>query len=107
MKRITAVAALAILAALAGCATTSRIVPIGPDTYVIAIPASMGYAWEDAQNADALKRASDYCKNIGKELLPISTAERTAGATGGSGRIAADEIEFKFTSKQGGNLSRP
>lgn len=102
MKIITVVAemtALTIFAALAGCAATSRVVPIGQDTYVIAIPASMGYAWEDAQKADARQHASDYCKNIGKKLVPTNTAESRAGVSGGSGRFATDEVEFKFTCK--------
>jgi hypothetical protein len=87
MKVITAVT---ILAALAGCATTSGVVPTGKDTYVIATPGAMGYAWEDAQKAEALQQASDYCKNLGKQLLPINTAK----AQGGLGRIAADAVEF-------------
>ena len=99
MKIITAVTVVVIVAALAGCATASGIVPIGQDTYVIAIPASMGYAWEDAQKADARQRASDYCKNIGKKLVPTNTAESTAGVPGGSGRLATDEVEFRFICK--------
>ena len=91
--------AVTLFAALAGCAATSRIVPLEQDTYAIAIPASMGYAWEEAQKADALQHAFDYCKNIGKKLMPINTVENTAGAPGGSGRLAIDEIEFKFTCK--------
>ena len=97
MKIITALTAVTILAELAGCAATSSIVPIGKDTYVIATPAAMGYAWEDAQKADALQRASDYCKNIGKQRLPINSAESTAGALGGSGGMAADEVGLTFT----------
>jgi hypothetical protein len=86
LKTIILIAAPAILAACAH----SGVVPMGPDTYMIA-NSEWGFTSGGVQTAKAMKEASAYCASIGKQLVPISTT-----ANGVSfGKTPAAEVRFK------------
>jgi hypothetical protein len=82
---------IAAISLIAGCAGTTDVVSTGPDTYIVASHGTMGWSSGGAQKAKAFQQADAYCKNLGKQMLPIN-ANETAG---GFGKIAAGEVEFR------------
>jgi len=60
------------LIVLSGCAST-RIAPIGPDTFLIQRKAGTGYSSESGLKMDALEEANEHCKKLNKNLLVVST----------------------------------
>lgn len=68
---------------LSGCAVSSGVVPLGPDTFSIEVnlPPSLG-ASADARRI-ALTNASQYCNSLGRQMVVISTnSTRTREASG-------------------------
>ncbi|MDE3022682.1 MAG: hypothetical protein KGI54_12630 [Pseudomonadota bacterium] len=86
---------------LAACAN-SGVVSIGPDTYMIA-NSEWGFTSGGIQKAKVMKQASNYCKSIGKEILPISTKQNGVSW----GKIPAAEVEFRCLSEDDPELRRP
>lgn len=82
---------LAAILTIAGCASSTGVVPTGPDSFMVANHGVMGYSSAGAQKAQAFQLASDYCRNLGKNMHPINTAESPSGF----GKIASAEVAFK------------
>ena len=76
---------------LAGCAGVTHVVATGPDTFMVANHGVMGWSSGPAQKAKAFEEATAYCKQLGKEMLPINSSE----TAGGFGRIASGEVDFR------------
>lgn len=79
------------LLAVSGCAGVTDVVSTGPGTYIVASHGVMGWSSGGAQKAKAFQDANDYCKRLGKQMLPINSGE----TPGGFGRIASGEVEFR------------
>jgi hypothetical protein len=80
------------LVVLAGCAS-SGVVPVGPDTYMLAksVPAASG-----GEIVAALyMEANAYCAETKKKLVAVDSKSRDAGF----GRLGNAEIQFKCVEK--------
>lgn len=91
----------ALTVLLTGCAY-SGVVPMGQDTYMIA-NSEWGFTSGSYQKAKVMKEASEYCKGIGKELLPISTSQNDVAL----GKTPAAEVQFRCLSLGDTDLKRP
>jgi len=60
---------------IAGCATTSGIVPLGPDRYLVTRRAAAGSSGSEDLKADALREANQYCRSQHRKMQVLSTAE--------------------------------
>jgi hypothetical protein len=86
---------------VAGCAH-SGVVAMGPDTFMIA-NSEWGFTSGSYQKAKVLKEASDYCKSIGKEVLPLSTKQNDVEL----GKTPAAEVQFRCLQSGDPELKRP
>jgi hypothetical protein len=75
------VAVFAVLA-LAGCATTSDIVPVGHGVYEVAGSSATGMSSGGAQKVRLIKVANEYCAKQGKGAAVVD-ANDTNGHVGG------------------------
>ena len=90
-----------VVLVVSGCAH-SGVVAMGPDTYMIA-NSEWGFTSGSYQKAQALKEASEYCKRLGKEMLPISTTQNDVSF----GKTPAAEVQFRCLSPGDPELKRP
>lgn len=77
--------------ALVGCASTSDVVSVGSDTYMVSAHGVMGYSSGPEQKAKAYRSAEDFCKARGKVSQPVSESETPSGF----GRVASGEVKFR------------
>lgn len=90
-------------AALSACATTSGVVKIGPDTYMVERHATAGWTSDSGLKLDAIKDANAFCGSQKKETLVSGTSDQ--GATFGNGARA--EIQFMCLEQGDPQLKRP
>ena len=90
-----------VVTLLAACAH-SGVVPIGPDTYMIA-NSEWGFTSGGVQKAKVMQEASEYCSRIGKLMLPISTSQNDVAL----GKTPAAEVQFRCLSQGDPELMRP
>lgn len=64
---------LSSLVFLAGCATSSGVMQLGPDTYTISTHASVVRGGAAGAKRMALEEASRHCASMGKEILVMNT----------------------------------
>ena len=88
-------------ATLAACAH-SGVVPMGPDTYMIA-NSEWGFTSGGVQKAKVMQEASAYCASIGKQMLPVSTKQNDVSF----GKTPAAEVQFRCLSPGDPELQRP
>jgi hypothetical protein len=60
---------------LAGCASNSGVVPIGPDTFMVSRQAATGFSGSGTLKAEAFHEANQYCLDHKKQLQVVQTAE--------------------------------
>jgi len=89
MKAVLAVALASI--GMVACASTSDVVPTGPDTYMVAAGGVVGASSSGPQLAKAQKEAADFCKKQGKQVETISTSETPSGF----GKSASGRVNFR------------
>jgi hypothetical protein len=65
-------------AALGGCATSTGILPAGPDTYTISERYSPIRGGSDEAQRDVLTKANEYCSQQGRQFVPNNMGQ-TAG----------------------------
>src|SRR5271154_7029161 len=65
--------ALALAISTAGCASSSGVFQIGPDTYQITTTAITSFGGAGAARASAIATANDYCAKQGKNALVVGT----------------------------------
>jgi len=58
---------------LAGCATSSGIVPTGPDSYMVSRSAGWGSANASSVLADDYREANEFCAKDGKKMETVHT----------------------------------
>lgn len=98
MKRIC------LVVLIAGCATNTGVVPIGPDTYMVGGKSSTGFAAGSDVIADLYRQAGAYCAEQQRFLMPVNT-QSIDGAPGRS--FANAKIEFRCLEKGDPQLQRP
>ena len=86
---------LCLTVALAGCANTSGVVKIGPDTFTISTSASPGKGGVPAAKRMAYEEAGAKCAALGREVLALS--EKTRSPTWAEG-MASMELNFRCLS---------
>lgn len=97
MKRIC------LVVLLTGCASSTGVVPIGPDTYMVGGKAlGLGASGHDA-TADLYREAGAYCASQSKQLMPVNVQS----ADGGVGRFPSAKLEFRCLERGDPQLGRP
>ena len=87
---------------LTACATSTGPVPIGKDTYMIAIGGKSVQSGGTLK-AKAFQEGAEFCKSQGKELQVINTQQRDMSF----GRDPNAEIQFMCLSAADTELARP
>lgn len=98
MRRGFLVAVIAA-ASLVGCASTSEVVQLGPNSYMVGNQVRGGKSWSEVK-AGAIKAAQDHCATQGKTAL-VGDEIQTSGARGWTPQNA--EVKFSCVSEAGGN----
>lgn len=78
--------------ALAGCASSSGVVKVGPDTFSISTSASPGRGGVPAAKKIAYQEANDECARHGLELFTLNEKASSPTWTEGMARI---ELDFR------------
>jgi hypothetical protein len=86
---------------LAGC-TTSGVVPVGPNTFLIT-KSVWGFSGAAPIKAEAIKEAADYCASHGKVLMVTKTVENGVKF----GTTPSAEIYFKALDPNDPELKHP
>jgi hypothetical protein len=89
MKKV----AILLCAGLAGCASNSGIVQMGPDTYLVSRQAATGFSGMGTLKADALKEAYEQCQKTGKSVKIIEAIDAQPPYI--FGNFPKTEIQFK------------
>lgn len=89
---------------LVACNTTSGVLPMGPDTYSLSTSSEFGGTVEAKKLA--LTEANNYCKSMGKELLPLNTAQSVKPDWTGDS-IGHYDIDFRCLGVGDEELQRP
>lgn len=91
MKKI----AIAVCFVLSGCATSSGVVPMGKDTYMVSRGDNSPAASLTALKAAALNDASEYCAKTGNTFAVVGGLDVPRSF----GQFPQTEIQFKCVSK--------
>ena len=78
-------------AVVAGCATTTGVVPIGDGIYMLGTHGSMSWSGSEAK-AGLYREAAEFCVKQGKEVSPVSDTSRDAAMYS---NYASAEIKFR------------
>ena len=82
---------IALILSLAGC-SSSGVIPMGKDTFMISKQSSTGFHSAGSVKADIYREGYNYCVSQGKEFQPVSDR----GVDGVPGRSYANaEIQFR------------
>jgi hypothetical protein len=93
MKLIMILAIVTIVGT--GCATSSGIVEMGQDTYMISRSGSIGRMGVGSMKTDNIVEANEYCKNQGKQIQVLASSDYPATI----GNVARAEVQFLCLSK--------
>lgn len=93
-----------LLALLPACASSTEIVPEGPDTYVAYKQAATGFSGTAPLKMEAMRDAAKYCEGEGKKYVVVSTSENPGGALG---RYPGAEVRFRCLEAGDPDLKRP
>lgn len=87
---------------LTGCSTT-RFAKLGPDTYLVQRKAGTGYSSASGLKMDALEAAEERCKSMNKELLVLSTDEKSVSFAS----TPSSDIQFRCLDASDPEFKRP
>jgi hypothetical protein len=98
---------IAVCAALGGCASSTGILPAGPDTYTITERFAPIRGGGDEAQRDVLTRANEFCAQQGRQFVPSSMGR--AGDLTGYGvtfkcLLANDPAVARFQIQQTPNI---
>ena len=79
---LTMAVVVASAAVLAGCASSTGILPAGPDTYTISEKFAGVRGGSDEAERDALTKANDFCVQKGRQFVPATMGQAGAGPNG-------------------------
>lgn len=95
-------AAIAIVL-LSGCVSSTGVVPIGQDSYMLSVSDNSRPGITGAEvKANAYRQAAAYCESIGKRLQPVNALQRDQKF----GVIANAEIQFLCLAPGDADLTR-
>ena len=95
--------AVVAIAGLAGCAQSSGILKMGPDTYSVSVHAAPARGGVPGARNLALTEANDHCSKAGKEIMVNNVASgRSSHLPGGT-----VEVTFQCLAKSDPELQRP
>lgn len=106
MKSRTAIFGAALFSAvvLPGCSTSSGVVPIGQDTYLISRSHKSTRGSGTWVKGEALQEANEYCEKRGKVMKLVKTVERDMKPFRAD---ASAEVYFKALSPTDPELKKP
>ena len=90
---------------LIGCASSSGVVPIGPDTFLISRQAGSGFTGLGSLKADAFGEASRFCVSQNKYIRVVNTTESSPPYL--FGNFPRAEVQFMCLEKGDSELTRP
>lgn len=90
---------------VAGCASNSGVVNIGPDTYMIAKQAATGFPGLGNMKAEIITEGSAFCRTNGRVFRITSATETQPPYI--AGNYPRSEIEFMCLDKSDPELTRP
>ena len=88
-----------------GCSTTSNIVPIGKDTFLISKEQTTGFQGLGTMKADIIGEANKYCSSQGKVMEIVSTSDSQPPFI--LGNYPRSEINFMCLSTNDSEHVRP
>ena len=92
MRHVWALAFLSTVT-VAGCATTTNVVQIGPDTYSVGAHTGAATGSGAGANSKALEAASKYCGDMNRKLLVVKDDQET----GELDALGNASVQFKCT----------
>lgn len=95
---------LAGVALLTGCASSSGVVPLGPDTYMLSLGGHV--AFSEHLKIDAIREGNKYCSDQGKSFRIINSTSPHRMIIGGP-PFTTSEIQFMCLGKGDRELTRP
>jgi hypothetical protein len=104
-RKMRRISSMLIVAALAGCASHTGIVPMGRDTYLIAKQQATGFPGLGNMKAEIIGEASRHCASLEKELMIVSTHETQPPYI--LGNYPRSEVQFMCLAKGDPELQRP
>jgi hypothetical protein len=102
-KPMSRIILIALLVILNGCARSSGVLKLGPDTYTVQAHASLARGGEAGARNIALTEANEYCTSQGKEIFVTNT--RSGASTYGPGGDV--EVMFRCLAMNDPELKRP
>ena len=93
--------ALLAVGLVAGCASVSPIVPVGPDTYMVSVKQTA--AGGGNLKADLYQIAHEYCASQKKVLMPVAVASSDSAI----GKWGTAELTFRCLCEGDPELKRP
>jgi hypothetical protein len=106
MNKVWIFASLSTAILLAGCASSTGVLPVGPDTYSISAGASAARGGLTGARGAALKEAGEYCAKAGKQILVQDISASSSDAA--SYDISQNSnVIFRCLSASDPDLKRP
>jgi predicted RNA-binding Zn-ribbon protein involved in translation (DUF1610 family) len=99
--RVTAIAALALLAVLGGCETSGHVVPAGKDSYMVS--SHVAGCISCAASVKSMETANAFCTNQGK----VAIVRNTNSTTNGFGYEVGNTTIFSCVSETDPEYTRP
>lgn len=90
---------------LAGCASNSGVIPIGPDTFMVSRQAATGFSGSGTLKGEAFQEANQYCLNQKKMLQVVNTTEAQPPYI--LGNFPKVELQFMCLDAKDSELARP
>ena len=91
------------LALVASACSNGSVTPIGKDTYMLSGTAAWSWSSGAAIKADLFREADAFCRNQGKQVMPVSTDSNN----GSFSQFAQAEIDFRCLNENDPEFKRP
>lgn len=88
---------------IAGCATSSGVLPMGQDTFLISKKAGTSFGSSTTERVEAIQEANQYCAAGGKQTEVISSKENPGPYI--FGNYPGAEVQFKCVGADRGTAS--
>lgn len=92
-----------VVLALGGCAQSSGVLKMGPDTYTVSIHASPARGGQSGAKKLAYTEAAEHCAKMGREILVTNTYSGESGHLPGG----AVDVNFQCLTPGDRDLRRP
>lgn len=102
-KRTICIVSSGLLCSCASVSGTASVVPIGPDTYMVASSGSFFTLSGGQVKAQLFQEADRFCSSKGKHLMPVTTSSKDAAPY----TYASAELQFRCLADGDPGLNRP